>query len=228
MQYQEALGAWTAGMELRAVMHLWMAAEALTKAFLRQECHRHGVDEDGLCRAWAIEKKDLDPEVRRRLIFHGDTDCYRNARATSDGLEHMFEDFPKLQKVALKCRDCAAGHVRQAVFELIGVDQGDLVSLVAPPYNEPVNLVSMDRSVIAQLQGKGGQLARSDRDHPILENWTPEIVEVNIKGDGFEVSIADNIKWALGERVQGNVTGFGTTIPTTDFEVKVTKAAPPD
>lgn len=227
VQYQEALGAWTAGMELRAVMHLWMAVEALTKAFLRMECDRQKVDEERLCETWAIEKKQLDSEVRRRLIFHGDSDCYRTTHGTSDGLEHMFEDFPKLQKSALKCRNCAAEHVRRAVFELVGIEPEDLTKLLAPPHNEPVALVSLDRSVVAELSGKGGALARRDRDHPLLENWNPKIVAVSRKGEGFEVSIEDNMQWALGEDVQGKVTGFGTAMPATDIEFKATKAPPP-
>jgi hypothetical protein len=228
VQYQEALGAWTAGMELRAVMHLWMAVEALTKAFLRLERDRQKVDDDGLCKAWAIEKKQLDSEVRRRLIFHGDSDCYRTTHATSDGLEHMFEDFPKLQKSALKCRKCASEHVRLAVFELVGIAPEHLTKLLAPPHNEPVTLVSLDRSVVAELSGKGGTLARHDRDHPVLENWNPKIVGVSTKGEGFEVSIEDNMQWALGEDVQGKVTGFGTAMPATGIEFKVTKAPTPD
>jgi hypothetical protein len=227
VQYQESLASWQLGGELRSVMHLWMAVEALTKAMLRVECQRQSVDEDGLCTAWVIEKKQLDGEVRRRLIFHGDSACYDKARKTSDGLEHMFEDFPKLHQSAQQSRDCAGHHVRMAMLELLGLDEPDKRKLLAPPYAVPVPLEVLDRSVYGDLIGPGDRLARPGLDHPQLVNWRPEIVSVTRKGDGHEVAIADNFQLAIGSDVQFKTKAVGTNVQLNSVDVQVTKAEQP-
>lgn len=226
VQYQEALGSWTASTHLRAVMHLWMAVEALTKACLRTECQRHGVDEAGLCAMWGIDRKALDGEVRRRLIFHSDDACYQAARTTSDGLEHMFDDFPDLHARAQGCRDCAAVHVRRAIFELIGVEPGDLATLTSMPYLSPVSLESADRVIHAVLIGDGEHLAQSGMGHPMLDTWIPEIRSVQLKGDGYEVEVSDTHRWALGPDVHARITGVGTNLPATEMRLDVLKRAP--
>jgi hypothetical protein len=202
-------------------MHLWMAVEALTKAFLRTECQKLGVDEAGLCAAWGIDIKSVDGEVRRRLIFHSDDACYSAARRTSDGLEHMFEDFPKLQAQAQDCRDCAADHVRRAIFELIGVAAGDLSTLTSMPYAKPVRLESTDRVIHATLTGEAEHLAGPGLDHPMLDTWIAEIRSVKKKGEGYEVEVADTHKWALGPDVTARITGIATSLPASEMRLQV-------
>lgn len=226
VQYQEAVGSWTTGNDLQSVMHLWMAAEALTKAYLRTECQSQGVDEPTLCEIWGIERKELDKEVRRRFIFHADDACYSETRKTSDGLEHMFDDFPNLQARAQGCRDCAASHVRSAVLELIGLNPADLVTLTSMPYVKPVSLESADRVVHATLFGGGDRLAKVGAAHPMLETWIQEIRSIQPKGDGYEIEISDTQKWALGPGVHARVTGVGTNLPATAVHLDVLKGDP--
>jgi hypothetical protein len=228
VQYQEALGSWTAGAELRAVMHLWMATEALTKAMLRRECLKTGIDEDALCAQWGIAKKELDGEVRRRIIFAGDDTCYKTAKNTSDGLEHMFEDFPKLQKQATSCRDCCASHVRRAVIDLLEVAEPHRGQLLQPPYDEPLALVALDRTIHGVLQGPGGQLARAGSEHPQLENWRPKLSGLRATAKGYEIEMADDYQVAVSAKAQLKVTGMGTEIPAQDVQVdKTGEGTPP-
>ncbi len=224
VQYQEAVGSWRRGEELRAVMHLWMAAEALTKAFLRNECARSGTDDDGLCQAWHIEKRHLDREVRRRLIFHGDDDIYAQARDTSDALEHMFEDFPELQMKAAACRDATATHIRRAIVELIGVPAEMVASMTAGPYSAPVQLEALDRSIAGTLIGPADQLASTASKHPRLTDWTVELVAIESKGDGYELTASDKAKVSIGPAAQFKASGFGSNIPISEFTVEVLKA----
>ena len=225
VQYQEALGAWTSGSELRAVMHLWMAVEAMTKAFLRTECTRQGVDEDGLCAAWAIEKRELDATARRQLIFHGDGDCYNQAKKTSDGLEHMFEDFPKLHKQAAACRDCTAGHVRRAIFELVELPAAELATATSDPYDKPLALTVLDRTFLAELTGHGDRLAREGFAHPQLIDWDPRIKSVKAKpDDAIELVLEDNFRVAISEEATCRPHTMGTQFKLDDVQVQTTRA----
>jgi hypothetical protein len=224
VQYQEALANWERGTELRAVLHLWMAVEALTKAFLRAECTSQGLDDDGLCESWGIEKRSLDGEVRRRLIFSGDDQCYRDTRNTSDGLEHMFQDFPTLHRNAAACRDCAARHVRAAIFRLIGVNDADVRSLEGDPYTEPLALVTLDRTLHGTLVGLGDKLARAGDAHPHFEG-TWELKEFEDLGEKYDVTFEDNFTVACGDGITLTISGMGTNVPVSKLETKFTRAA---
>lgn len=225
VQYQEALGSWTAGAELRAVMHLWMAVEAMTKAVLRRECLATGMRADALSAAWGIDKRELDGEVRRRLIFAGDDACYGQAKKTSDGLEHMFEDFPKLQEQAANCRDCCATHVRRAVLDLLGLTDPSRAQLIQPPFDEPLALIALDRTVHGVLQGPGGRLAREGYAHPQLEKWRPMIKSLSSTATGYEMEIADDYRLAISPNAQLKVTGMRTQLPAKDIQVVKTSEA---
>jgi hypothetical protein len=227
VQYQEALGSWTAGAELTAVMHLWMAAEALTKAMLRRECLKAGIDEDALSARWGIAKKELDGEIRRRIIFAGDDNCYKTAKNTSDALEHMFEDFPKLQKQATSCRDCCASHVRRAVIDLLEITEPHRAQLARPPYDEPLALVALDRTIHGVIHGQGGQLAPSGSEHPRLENWRPNLRGLKATDKGYEIEMADDYQVAISPKAQLKVTGMGTGIPARDVQVVKTGEGTP-
>ena len=224
VQYQEAIASWRRGEELRTVMHLWMAVEALTKAFLRSEKSRLGVDDDGLCTFWNIEKKHLDREVRRRLIFHEHDDIYAEARDTSDGLEHMFKDFPELQAKAAACRDAVAADTRLAILEIIGAPKEAIASLTSPRYSAPAQLESLDRSIAGILTGPADQLAGAASPHPQLREWTVDIIALKSKGDDYELTLSDKAKLSIGPSVQFKATGLGTNIPISELQVEVLKA----
>ena len=96
-QYDLALSLWQPGHKIQCLAHLYMGAEALTKARLRQHMAAHRLDEDELIVEWKIERKQLDAEVRRRLIFSEDQEAYAKAKAVSDGLEHGFSEYHEMQ-----------------------------------------------------------------------------------------------------------------------------------
>ncbi len=83
-QYRLSLQSWRFGYESIAVAHLWMAAEALTKAVLRAEIQRRGLtSEADLASALGVDIKVLDSTIRRQIIFAGDTECYENGKGAS-------------------------------------------------------------------------------------------------------------------------------------------------
>jgi hypothetical protein len=100
-QYRMALSNWLRGQEALAIGHLWMAVEALTKVALRRECGASGLTKAALAESWGIQLRELDGEVRRRLIFQGDAESARKAREASDGLEHAYLDFGEVRDLAV-------------------------------------------------------------------------------------------------------------------------------
>jgi hypothetical protein len=99
VQYVEALRSWSPGREITCLAHLYMGVEALTKAVVREHLRRTGGSEDQLLIDWQVDRKRLDSEIRRRLIFQGDEHCFSKARAVSDGFEHGFTDFSEMRKL---------------------------------------------------------------------------------------------------------------------------------
>lgn len=65
-QYQLALNSWKFGRETLSLAHLWMGLEALTKANIRSECTKRGLEsERELANSLGIELKQLDLTIRR-------------------------------------------------------------------------------------------------------------------------------------------------------------------
>jgi hypothetical protein len=109
-QYQIALQHLTPGHEILALAHLWMAVEALTKVARRQAADEAG-GQDQLLLDWGIGKKDLDGEVRKRLIFQSDIPAYKEAAEASNGFEHGFLDFAKIRNYSTTHVGSVAGYV---------------------------------------------------------------------------------------------------------------------
>jgi hypothetical protein len=214
VQYHEALKYWTPGQDLAAVSHLWMAVEALTKAALRAECAARGVDEDGLASAWSIEKKQLDAEVRRRLIFSGDSATYTQAKTISDGLEHGFANFPDLHPRAAEVRDALAAHVRSAILALLTLDPPLLARLTSQLLVTVKLAPNMRRSIRGRLVGSGEVLADEGNPYPWVD-WRSRIAGFSERPGGlFDVTPSDTVTLRLGPGItfEGSyeVSGFGT------------------
>src|SRR5207249_11586218 len=132
------------GREITCLAHLYMGVEALTKAVLREHLRRTGGSEDQLLVDWQVERKRLDSEIRRRLIFQGDEHCFSKARAVSDGFEHGFPDFSEMRKPAYDVIVKTAEYLRRAIIELVGVEPAWVELALGPKYNTPrgpLNLV---------------------------------------------------------------------------------------
>lgn len=220
VQYQEALASWRLGEELRAVMHLWMAVEALTKSFLRQETQWNDMDETRLCSKWGIEKKHLDGEVRKRLIFHGDNATYDGAKNTSDGVEHMFKDFPDLHRMSAAVRDKTAQHVRSSLLNLLGVVPASDVSASEVPQD----LTRFDGCAVSGcLESGAAKLAADGYSHPMMAGRYA-IESFVAKGDGYDVRIKNNFQIILGPGVKFHAGTVGADLPLSELEVSVKKA----
>jgi hypothetical protein len=224
VQYQEALRAWLPQRELRAVMHLFMAVEALTKALLRHECEERSVDEVGLCAEWGIEKTKLDAEVRRRLIFHEDTECYRAVKSVSDGLEHGFLGFPELHGLAAKCRDAAGRHIRQSILEFLDHLPPEIHDrLMGSTYDRPITGHGVSRSITGLFTGDGDLAAPGNR-HPYLE-WARRVKAVSRRGAEYQLEIEESFPLRCGGGIQFTPTEHGASVPLPDASINVVRGS---
>jgi hypothetical protein len=231
VQYQEALRAWLPQRELRAVMHLFMAAEALTKAMLRQRCADKGISDIELAANWEVEKPQLDGEVRRRLMFHEDTASYKTTKQVSDGLEHGFLGFQQLQSLAAKCRDDAGKHIRQAVLEFLDVPVDVRDRLLGTPYAKPTTRQTLARSISGFFIGPGS-LAAEDKPHPYLE-WKLAVAAFSKVENKYIMQLQDNVKLVCSPTVSFTAVQHGASVafdaPTVPpLQSVVTAQAPPE
>ncbi len=122
-QYRQATKYWRQGWETFAVIHLWMAVEAITRVALRRAIKTEAVSNDGeLVERWGLKNKgQLDGEVRRRLVFHNDAACQRDTKVASDGFEHGYLGLDEVNRLSVTVRESAVRHIRTAILELLGV-----------------------------------------------------------------------------------------------------------
>lgn len=198
-QYRLALTHWTPGHHALALMHLLMGMEALTKAALRRECTRRGLSEDELCADWGIEKKRLDPEVRRRILFQGDEATMRAAVRASDGLEHGFLTFTTVKSHAVAARDRTAELLRRSIFTIADLDKPAFEVLTSAPFDRPFN-PWLERYVRSRLTAATDDLASADQEYP-LAVWRSGFKAFRRSGEKYEYELTNELTWRLGEGV---------------------------
>lgn len=128
-QYNQALLRWSMGNELLCVSHIFMGAEALKTACLRNHLEKLGISKEQLAHRWGFEvARDrkveyfLDQQSRVRLVFHGDVLHHKIAKDVSDKFEHGLANGGALFKDAREALMPSAEHLRRAIIELSGVE----------------------------------------------------------------------------------------------------------
>jgi hypothetical protein len=181
--------------------YLYMGMEALTKAFRRQHCQRANCTESQLAASWGIELKNLDPEVRKRLLFKGDHECYKKAKAASDGLEHGFLTFDKVLSYAQDAYERTASYLRSAIIELTEVEESANQVLFSPKYEQPLQLWKAAKYLRGRLLGQTDKLAAEGQEYPIFR-WQSSIKAVTrIDSGDYNLSLNENLTASLGEGV---------------------------
>lgn len=106
--------------------------ETLTDVALRVELGSSKMSEEALAGAWGIDierprrdwRTELTGEVRRRLLFDGDTETYLAAKKAADGWEHGFLGFDEVRDLAVRTSPKTARYVRDAFLRLANVEGG--------------------------------------------------------------------------------------------------------
>jgi len=86
VQYYQALQNWGPGQEIMALAHIYMGMEALTPVVLRGEMQKRERSKEEIASSWNVDVKQLDSEVRCRILFAGDVAMYRVVKKASESL----------------------------------------------------------------------------------------------------------------------------------------------
>jgi len=180
-QYHLALAHWKLGDEILAVGHLFMGIEALTEATLREILRLDGKSESELATSWNVDLPaprgqarlhgSLLAEVRRRILFQGDVETHRHAKASSDGFEHGFAEYAEIRAHAVAAREKTARYLRDAILNLIDIDPGQRTLLLQTPFTLPMALAGFTRYLRGTLTGEADKLASNGEPHPFMR-WT--------------------------------------------------------
>lgn len=180
-QYRFGLEFWRMGREFHSVAHFWMAAEALTKAFIRRELDVNQLDDPiNLAEILGVELKTLDSTVRRKFVFHDDDETYRKAKRSSDGFEHGFLTPPELHSLAKPIRNSAATHVRKAIFELMDLPT-ETVSVLEDL--TPRGYWPIAKYIRGTILSNSDTIAKEGSRYPFLR-WSSGIRKAQIDEDG--------------------------------------------
>jgi hypothetical protein len=206
--YHHALQEWDPGAEIPAMSHLWTVVEALTPIVRRRYMQAESLTRDQLLARWGIELNDLDPEVRRRLLFQGDDACYSTAREARNALLHGYDPLWEVREGSLEVRDLTASYVRQALIGSVDLGEANREALLARPYDRPFHW-AVETFVFGRMLGDVENPARSGDVYPRVDWWLqrtelPPDAEGDARVDfnvGVAPQLADGMSFVL-DRVQ--------------------------
>ena len=201
-QYRLALDWWKLGGESMCIAHLWMAIEALTKAFLREELIKYKLGSPGeLANKLKIDIKQLDANIRKDLILKGDEECYKKALDVSNGIEHGYLNYDVIRDKATDIRPRLAKYVRDAILELSGITNQLFKTLTTTPYDKPSAIGPLVRYLRGKLIGEGEALAKEGSEYPFV-HWKCEFESFKENEQGkFDVSFNDELKPELAQGI---------------------------
>jgi hypothetical protein len=237
-QYARAVEHSSFGQETLALAHLYMGMEALTPVALTRQCEQDRVEPDELAAKWRINERrahvrrtQLDAEVRRRILFQGDSDTLRDAKKASDGFEHGFLDF---EVVLAHARDSwlkTSEYLRAAILDLSGVDAETQKTLVSPPFDSPLRS-HITRYFWGRLVGETNDLAAPGQEYPIFR-WVSALKEFRRSHDGknFTMTPEETLQARFHELLRFETDGFeiwgpATAVPEIPTEPDATVTTP--
>ena len=169
-QYHLALKHWKMNHEVICLAHLWMAVEALTKAKIRKEIKARGLkNQDDLADHMGIEIKQLDGQVRKQLLLNGDNECYKKSKEASNGFEHGYMNLGKVQKLAGDVRQRIAGYVREAILELVGLENKYKKRLLSDVLSKPLGFWPYANYLKGKLSNAKDNIAKKGNEYPYLD-----------------------------------------------------------
>jgi hypothetical protein len=208
-QYHSALQSWEPGAEIISLGHLYMGMEAMTPVALRAYLTTNGLSRDQVVADWGIELKQLDSEVRRRLLFDGDSKTFENARTASDGFEHGHLPFQTIREHAISTKVATARLLRKAILSYLGFAHAEVEELLASPFDKPMSL-RVHKYIFGKLTGALDNLAEPNQIYPILR-WESTPTEMITSQDGL-------VKLQFNEQITARL-GPGVTFQAKQFRV---------
>jgi hypothetical protein len=206
-QYQYALGHFAPGRETFALSHLWMAVEALTRV-IRNIALEEAGSRELLLEAWGIELKDLDPEVRRRVIFCGDIESYSETKRVSDGFEHGYLDPGTIHDYARKRFIKVAEYVREATIRAAFSPQSVPAELTAEELRYPLGASPVRRYVRGTLIGPGDELAPGGGGFPGFRIDSTSVETRRSPRGHIDIEPLDALRFMAGGQTQASDVKF--------------------
>ena len=203
-QYHQVLINWTIGTEITVAAHLWIAVETLTPIILRRLKTEHGFPDgtnDDLANSLRVAKNDLDPYIRREIIFGGDRDTYSAIKDASEGFEHGYMDFGEIRDKAHGAADNAAKLVRTAIMRETALDHEVGSALMGQDYGRPLMRGKLVKELRGRLLGKFPAGNEGAIEHPHFD-WQTKPKDVKVNDDGTYTYTFDE---SLNARLPGSM-----------------------
>ncbi|MEJ0100379.1 MAG: hypothetical protein WDO12_11860 [Pseudomonadota bacterium] len=243
--YTDALQHWKQGGEIHALAQVYMGIEAITPLFIAREMKRrglrsreeldvaiHGAPADSLrlrlatwfyVRAGGRRGSQLDSWARRELIFSGDVETYKRAKAASDKWEHATDDRGDIQRLAISSLTKTASYLRRAILALLPISEADFQLLTNGEVSEPASTYGFQRWLSGFLLGDGEDLATPENAYPIVRwEFKTQNLAVDERG-GYEMTLQQRIIPMLANGISLNINNihFSGPTPTRHTNVKL-------
>jgi hypothetical protein len=222
-QYSLALRHWRWGHEILATAHLYIGIEALTVSIIRLRLAESNIGEEQLARDLGIDIEKLSPNdtphqaievaIRKKILFQGDDQCYKDAKAASDGFEHGFMPFDEIRNKARPVRDKTANYLRKAILNIVGINSTYHDILLTTPYDVPLGYWPVAKYMRGQLLGDSDSLAAKGKEYPIM-SWRSTIESIDYSDSGkYNVKFKDKLRVHLGDGISFRRKSFEVWAP---------------
>lgn len=212
-QYEAALRHWRPGGEVMALAHLYVTMEVLTPLIRRKEEQKVG-GEAQLAKQWKLVPKQcskcghqfglggiIDVEVRKRVLFRGETAVYKQAKEASDGLEHGYLPVATVRAHAGKHMQRLSVLARHAIVDLISADADWRGQFLTSARDNPLGSFEIAQYVRATLRGPADKLPAAGNVYPYFD-VAHEITDISLTHDGtWQMSIDGTTTYYVGEGV---------------------------
>lgn len=237
-QYTDALDSWKPGHEILALSRLYMGIEAVTKVASALEAERRGHSSTSELDSAVLparpaglprpNSETLDSWTRENVIFRGDKETYRTAKASSDQFEHGFESFDVIYPNAKACLEKVAAYLRHAIVDCLPLSADVRGCILRGAFARPARNSGYQRHIVAKLVAPTAELAATDEAYPQC-CWKFDLRDFSIAESGvYEMNVTQSITPKLADGVQMTLSHIRLEGPADSInsvpDVSVTKA----
>lgn len=148
----------------------------------------------------------LEAWARREIIFRGDRETFKTAKAASDKFEHGGAHHGEVHALAVKSINKTAHYLRRAILELLNPMGADFSALLEMPYEQPMRNGGLGRQLHATLRNDGDEVAALDQAYPLVK-WEFKLHELKLDDNGlYKMTITQSITPNIGSSTKLVVT----------------------
>jgi hypothetical protein len=136
----------------------------------------------------------MDNHARIILIFKGDKDLHKAAKAVSDSFEHGYENFPALYQPAGRALVKTAACLREEIIRVTGVDAATRAKILDDRYVRPKGKSALDTYLRGTLTGEADDPAAPGTTYPYLD-WESKVTNVSFDQKTQKYSFQPNMQF---------------------------------